>query len=113
MLPRQQRIRTKRDYFHVFRAQHRARGSFLTVQVAPAATTTPRFGFVISSAVAKKAVTRNRIKRMLRDMVKHLPVTTKPIDMVVKVHRATIKRSELQTDLEKLYHRLVYATPRR
>lgn len=46
-----------------------------------------RYGFVVSGTVSKRAVTRNLIKRRLRAIVKNIPVTGAPRDVVIYATR--------------------------
>ena len=41
-----------------------------TLKVKPSKETTPKIGFIVSKKTAKKAVDRNRIKRLLRQAIK-------------------------------------------
>lgn len=54
----------------------------------------PRFAFVVSTKVSKKAVTRNRIKRVLREVVKLSLKSFKSGDYVVMVKPSSAKLPE-------------------
>lgn len=61
----------------------RGRGVSLIMQSSPLV---PRFAFVVSSNVDKRAVVRNRYKRMLRESVQSRIRDIKPSDVVLIVH---------------------------
>lgn len=80
MLPRDRRVRTPAEFRHLGRTGTRVGRRSVVVTIAadpeqtrPPALSTPqrpRAGFVVSKAVGN-AVVRNRVKRRLRDIVRH------------------------------------------
>lgn len=103
MLRRERRIHTARDHQRVWRRGRVLRGAFVIVRVAPAATEASRFGFVVSTSVAKKATDRNKIKRRLRAITQKAAPPL-PVDAVVYATKraATAQYKELQADLLSL-----------
>ena len=63
----------------------------------------PRFGFVVSSVVAKKATTRNLIKRRLRAIARAIQPAA-PVDVVVYATKpaAIATYAELERDLRHI-----------
>ncbi len=76
------------------------RGRFIVVRVRPAQKLPSRFGFVVSTAVAKRATDRNLIKRRLRAIVRSLEQRLTN-DAVVYATKNTIRATydELRQDL--------------
>lgn len=72
----------------------------------------PRFAFVVSTAVDKRAVKRNRARRLLREAVRHLlPNVKQGVDCVFIARRSIIGRDMRQvlgvvTKLLKMGHTL-------
>lgn len=101
-LPRQNRLRKKRDFDAVFKNRKVARGSFLFIKFRENNTRISRFGFVVSAKVAGKAVVRNRIRRVLSEAIRlNMNDTKQGYDIVVVI----IKREEadkLRDDLLKI-----------
>lgn len=59
----------------------------------------PRFAFVVSAAVDKRATARNRMKRLLRESVRHLlPTIPAGYDMVFLVRRRFADRSKKEVE---------------
>jgi len=87
MLPKQHRLKSRGDFMQVFKGPLRARmGSFSAV-CRQNNTTISRFGFVVSLAVSKKAVTRNKLRRQLHEVVRHLFPTLSPgYDCVIRTY---------------------------
>ena len=84
MLARIYRLTHKADFDLVYR---RGRAFFmgpLGIKVMPRIKQPSRFGFVVGTVVDKRAVVRNRIKRVLRDATRNLSsALVKSADVVV------------------------------
>lgn len=57
-----------------------------------------RFAVIVSSAINKRAVARNRIKRLLRESVRHLITGIKPVDavLIAKKDFSKLKQTEVE-----------------
>ena len=64
------RLKKKRDFEDVFKKGKAVKGSFLFIKYRKNKLGVPRFGFVVSAKVAKKAVERNKIRRILSEAVR-------------------------------------------
>jgi len=69
-LNKKNRLKKKQDFEAVFKKSRAVNGSFLFVKYKKNELDTPRFGFVVSAKVAKKAVERNRIRRILSETIR-------------------------------------------
>ena len=69
-LPKKNRLKKKKDFEEVFKKGKAVRGNFLFVRYLKNSLQFPRFAFVVSSKVSKKAVARNRIRRLLSETVR-------------------------------------------
>jgi ribonuclease P protein component len=76
----------------VFRTGRRSEGEFLQLVAAPAAHSCGRVGFVIGSNTLPRAVDRNRVRRMLRVVVRDVRPAISGLDVIVRIKRA--RRSE-------------------
>jgi len=65
MLPKINRLKKKKDIERVFRSGKGIKEDFLILKTAQSSLKNPRFAFIVSSKVSKKAVLRNKIRRRL------------------------------------------------
>jgi len=77
----------------VFRSGQRNEGDFLQLVSMPAARANGRVGFVIGAKALPKAVDRNRVRRMLRVVLRERRQSIDGIDLIVRVKRP-VTRSE-------------------
>ena len=104
-LPAKNRLRKKRDFDRVFKEGNTIKGSFLFIKYSRAGTAVPRFGFVVPARSFNKAVTRNRIKRALSEIVrKNLKNISNAVDAVIMVKKG--KDKEISQELPELLIRI-------
>ncbi|OGM98337.1 MAG: ribonuclease P protein component [Candidatus Yanofskybacteria bacterium RIFCSPLOWO2_01_FULL_41_34] len=68
-LNKKNRLKKKRDFDEVLKKGKAVSGSFLFIKYKKNELGVPRFGFVVSAKIAKKAVERNKIRRILSGAV--------------------------------------------
>jgi ribonuclease P protein component len=84
MLPEVNRLRTDADFKKVFDGGRTAENQFLRIKFRKNGKNATRFGFIVGTKFAKKAVLRNRVKRRLRAAVLALLKKVNPgFDIVV------------------------------
>ena len=104
---RSHRLRHAREFQHVYGLRHRRESGPLLVYAAPNDLTHPRLGLSVSRKVGG-AVTRNRIKRRLRESFRRIKTElTDPFDyiVVVRPHKG-ISQTEYQAHLAKAMGRV-------
>ena len=69
-LNKKNRLKKKRDFEDVFKKGKAVKGSFLFIKYKKNELGVPRFGFVVSAKVARKAVERNKTRRILSEAVR-------------------------------------------
>jgi ribonuclease P protein component len=99
MLKVENRLKGQAEFSRVLKEGQRSRGQFLLIAFAPKATAHPRLGVMVSKKVAKKAVERNRIRRIIAHLFMHAFDETTGFDVVVSVLRLPAKT--LFSTLEK------------
>jgi ribonuclease P protein component len=103
VLPVDQRLRDSSAFRRTVRSGRRCGGPALVLHLGAGSSTGPRVGFVVSRAVGN-AVTRNRVRRRLRHLVKQrladLPVSA---ELVVRAlpRAAGLGSAELGTELDR------------
>jgi ribonuclease P protein component len=105
--PRTARVRARADFDRIF--QHGRRQATPRLAVHWHATATPaRLGLAVSRKVDPRAVGRNRIKRALRDVFRHLRTQLAPGDYVVVARPAArdATREQLERHFLDLLRRL-------
>lgn len=65
MLPKENRIKKKKDFEAIFKKGKSFKNNFFILKVLNNNLTISRFAFVISQKVSKKAVERNKIRRRI------------------------------------------------
>lgn len=109
MLPRKNRL-LKDNSFSLVKSKGKrvSGGAFNIIALKQGGSGPSRFGFIVSTKVSKKAVDRNRIKRMLRIIISELlEDVVGGYDIVVIAKRETLKlekekaKEEIASLLEK------------
>ena len=105
---RRDRLLVATDYQHVFAKPRRSRDHLWTVLARNVRSPTARLGLAVSKRVAKQAVQRNRLKRLVRECFRLERELLGPNDIVVMANRAapTATASELRTSLLKHLRKL-------
>lgn len=108
MLPKENRLRNKKDFLGVFNKGRGFKEDFLFFKFADNNLEMSRFGFIVSQKVSKKAVIRNRVKRMLRELVRiKMPKIKKGVDVVlIAIHGIETRDFwELEKVIDKIFLR--------
>jgi len=99
-----ERVRKRRDYLTVYQQGVRKHSEHFTCIVCPNPSGVRRLGITIVKKVGN-AVTRNRIKRLIREFYRlHKPRLPAALDIVimVKARTAAPTHHEVQRELERL-----------
>jgi ribonuclease P protein component len=80
-------IRKTDEFSSVFSFRKRFSTDFLVVHYKPSATVEARVGFVVAKKVAKLAVDRNYMRRVLRELSRHELHRLSHVDIVIQVKK--------------------------
>lgn len=82
-LNKKNRLKKKRDFEDVFKKGKAVNGSFLFIKYRKNGLSVSRFGFVVSTKVARSAVERNKIRRILSEVVRGVIGGLEGYDIIV------------------------------
>lgn len=111
MLPKKFRLTKKRDFEKVLAEGKIIQGEFFGLAVSQdERNENPKVGFIISNKVSKKAVERNRIRRILREATKKEIEELSQKSLLVflaKKSAVGVSARRLSRDAQKLLERVV------
>ncbi|MBI3232215.1 MAG: ribonuclease P protein component [Candidatus Doudnabacteria bacterium] len=104
MLPKAGRLAKDQEIKQVFVQGRGFFNPFLAIKYFYKASASPRFAFVISTKVSKKAVVRNRLKRVLRELIRREQYKLVPGDyvLILKPKAALISEAAMLHSLKEL-----------
>jgi ribonuclease P protein component len=94
-LPRQARLCGGAHFTGAFSARRQGRFFIVLTRNNPGAKSA-RLGVVIGRRTAPKAVTRSAMKRLVREVFRHLRSDLGPTDFVVRVRRPAVREEMLE-----------------
>jgi ribonuclease P protein component len=104
MLPKTNRLKSKKDFDRVFKEGKGFKEGPLFLKIAKNNLGNVRFGFVVSKKVSKKATLRNKLKRQMRELIRlRLGRIKKGIDgvLIISSKGANEKFQKLEKSLDK------------
>ena len=96
---KEERLTKEREFKEVFNHGRSLGGSTVAFYFLPNSLGFPRAGFIVSKKVSKKAVERNRAKRLMREVFRLNKHRLKPYDIIFIARRGILGK-KLQ-DVEK------------
>jgi len=108
------RLRSSQDFQQVFHKPEKISGRCFTFLIAKGSRTGPRLGISISKRKVKLAVSRNRIKRVVRESFRQQCLHLATVDIVVIAHQGIAEKTnqELKARLTKQWQQLIKAHPK-
>ena len=107
-LPRTARLLRPADFAALRAAARRITTPLLKVEYRPNAGTRPRLGMAVSRRVSKKAVVRNRIRRVIREQFRLNQPLLPNVDMllIARAAAAECSNADLRADFASICGRL-------
>lgn len=105
---RERRLTESSDYSRVFANASRSADRYFTVLSRPSTSSGPRLGLTISRRAAKKAVDRNRLKRLARETFRQLQLPALDFVLIAKPAATAADRATLRQSLEAHFRRLAH-----
>ena len=105
MLSFRNRLKKQKDFEKIFKNGKSFKQGSLYLKINKNDLQSSRFGFIVSKKFSKKAVERNRIKRILREVVKErIGEVVKGMDIVIVVNpKAKADFQELKKIIDILF----------
>ena len=102
-----ERLKRQREFERVFAHGKSLAGSTVAFYFCPGEREYPRAGFIASKRVSKRAVDRNRAKRLMREVFRLNKHRLKPVDIVLIARRGIVgkKYRDVERDFLKLANR--------
>ena len=106
-LNKKNRLKRQKDFEGVFKQGKAAKGNFLFAKYRKNDLDPPRLAFIVSAKVSRKAVVRNRIRRILSEISRAKLRELHPIDMMLIADKriAEASRDEIEQDLETVFRK--------
>lgn len=107
-LPPEARLRRAADFVALRQAPGRFDSRYFLIRYRASDRVACRMGLVVSRRVSKRAVVRNRIKRVARESFRHARAILPVIDLVLiaRAQAATADNKALRADLDSAWRRL-------
>jgi len=105
MIPKKNRLTSKKDFARVFAKGRLFRSHGISMKIVRTGSEISRFGFVVSNKVSKRAVVRNKIRRRLRVSVGRRLGTIPPgYDVAVLVFKEVLEMGfkDMDASVERL-----------
>ena len=113
-LPREVRVRRRADFTALRNSSGRVGSRYFNLRYAPNAFGHARLGLAISKQVSKRAVERNRLKRLLRESFRSVRHRLPAVDLVVMAREqaAGMDGPGLLPQIDELWEKLLVAYAR-
>ncbi len=108
-----QRLRTASEYDAVFSKPLRNRDRYFLLLVRENTQTDPRLGLIVSKKRIRKAVSRNRIKRIIRDSFRLHQHQLPAVDVILLAYQSadSADSRELNSSLDRHWKKLFSLFP--
>jgi ribonuclease P protein component len=95
----QKRLR-KQDFLQVLKTGKQTKSQTMRVFFRESTLPTPRLGIIVDKRVSSRAVDRNRLRRVLRDVFYKVRCQLIPYDIVIKIQKKYSRDIEEQSKQE-------------
>ncbi|HUS60037.1 MAG TPA: ribonuclease P protein component [Nevskiaceae bacterium] len=106
MLPKQHRLPLRKEFNRVKKQGQLFQGNLFSLLVASQASPEIRFAFIVSKKIHKKAVKRNKIRRILAESVQAFLLEIKPgVDAVFLTKKVIIDKNftEIKKEVKRIF----------
>lgn len=107
LFPRWQRLTQSTEYGRIFARPVRSTDLYFTVLARPGTCDNPRLGLAISKKIDKRAVARNRLKRLSREVFRCQKLPAWDFVIMAKREAPIVENKILITSLQQHFRRIV------
>lgn len=102
------RLHKTDEFSSVFAFRRVVRGRYFALHYCPGQASTARLGLVVAKKLAKRAVQRNLVKRIGRDVFRHACASLPPYDLVLRLSAKVgdVTKRSLREDMLAVIERL-------
>ena len=102
---RKYRLISKIDFQSVFANPHKASKKYLLALYKPNHLTHARLGLIVAKHHVKRAVDRNRLRRLIRESFRHHQETLKGLDIIVLIRSkcSPLENNIIRADIDSLW----------
>lgn len=107
-LNKKNRLKRKKDFESVFKKGKASKGNFLFARYLENDLGFSRFAFIVSSKVSRKAVVRNKVRRVLSDISRAKLEELGPVDIILIADQkiTAAPRDKIEQDLESIFRKI-------
>jgi ribonuclease P protein component len=103
------RLRRPAEFKLALRSGRRTRGVWFTLATSASTTGRGRLGVIVPRRLVAKAVQRNRLKRIVRDVFRRISPPLPAVDVVIQMHAAPPVRGGSRALREELIRLLEWS----
>ena len=101
-LPKSHRLHHAEEFTAVIRFRCAVSGEFFQVYARPNSLAHPRLGLIVAGKVVRRAVGRNRVKRLLREVFRARQQDLAGLDLVVRLRRPPDAEASAETAASRM-----------
>ena len=106
--PPRSRLLSPKDFERVYALRRRVSDSYFSVNFAPSPANCPRVGLSVGAKMVGNAVSRNRVKRTVRESFRQHAALLPPVDLIVgaRAMARTAHNARLRESLADLWKKI-------